>query len=178
MAALFTRRGGRGRSGPRGLRRPWFPEPKERLTAAARIMGLDDPTKKMSKSVGNTIGLLEDPKSIWEKVRTAVTDPARIRRTDPGEPTKCNIFTLHGYFSSSEDIERIAPACRGAAIGCIECKKTLCENMMKVLDPIRERAQALLADPAQVWGILRRGAERCRPIAQATMAEVKKAMGL
>jgi len=157
---------------------PVFPEPKERLTAAARIMGLDDPTKKMSKSLGNTVGLLEDPKSIWEKVRTAVTDPARVRRTDPGEPTKCNLFTLHGYFSPSEDMERIAPACRAAAIGCIECKKTLYENMRKVLDPIRGRAQALLADPEQVWAILRRGAERCRPIAHATMTEVRKAMGL
>jgi len=155
-----------------------FPEPKERLTAAARIMGLDDPTKKMSKSMGNTIGLQEDPKSIWEKVRTGVTDPARVRRTDPGEPTKCNIFSLHQYFSPPNDIERVAQGCRTAGIGCIECKKILVDNMMAVLNPIRERAQALLADPQQVWAILRRGAEHCRAIAQATMAEVKKAMGL
>lgn len=155
-----------------------FPEPQPRLAAAARVMGLDDPTRKMSKSLGNTVALLEDPKSIWEKVRTAVTDPARVRRSDPGEPAKCNVFTLHGYFSPSLDTERIAPACRAAAIGCIECKRVLYENMMKVLDPIRERAQALLAKPEDVWAALRRGAERCRPIARATMAEVKKAMGL
>jgi len=157
---------------------PVFPEPKERLNAAARVMGLDDPTKKMSKSLGNTVALLEDPKSIWEKVRTAVTDPARVRRTDPGEPTKCNIFTLHGYFSPPADIERVAAGCRSASLGCIECKKVLFDNMTKVLDPIRERAQALLAQPEQVWAILRRGAERCLPVAQATMAEVRKAMGL
>ena len=155
-----------------------FPEPQPRLTAAARVMGLDDPTRKMSKSLGNTVGLLEDPKSIWEKIRTGVTDPARVRRTDPGEPTKCNLFSLHQYFSSAADLEHVAQGCRTAGIGCIDCKKILYANMMKVLDPIRERAQALLAEPERVWDILRRGAERCRPIAQATMAEVKKAMGL
>jgi len=155
-----------------------FPEPQPRLTAAARVMGLDDPTKKMSKSVGNTIGLLEDPQSIWEKVRTAVTDPARVRRTDPGEPTKCNIFALHGYFSPPEDIERVAAGCRGATIGCIECKKLMYGHMMAVLNPIRERAQALLAQPERVWDALRRGAEHCRAIARGTMAEVRRAMGL
>jgi len=155
-----------------------FPEPQPRLTAAARVMGLDDPTRKMSKSLGNTVGLLEDPTSIWEKIRTGVTDPARVRRTDPGEPTKCNLFSLHQYFSSAADLEHVAQGCRTAGIGCIDCKKILYANMMKVLDPIRERAQALLAEPERVWDILRRGAERCRPIAQATMAEVKKAMGL
>jgi len=157
---------------------PVFPEPEERLTAAARIMGLDDPTRKMAKSVGNTIGLLEAPESIWEKIRTGVTDPARVRRDDPGEPTKCNIFSLHQYFSTTEDIERVAQGCRSAGIGCIDCKKILFERMMAVLNPIRERAQTLLADPDQVRGILRRGAEHCRTIAAATMAEVKQAMGL
>ena len=155
-----------------------FPEPQEKLTAAARIMGLDDPTRKMSKSLGNTIGLLEDRDSIWEKVRTAVTDPARIRRTDPGEPAKCNLFTLHGYFSTPDDIEHVAAGCRSAAIGCIGCKKILFERMMATLDPIRERARALLAEPEGVWDVLRRGADHCRAIAATTMAEVKQAMGL
>jgi len=157
---------------------PLFPEPKERLTAAARVMGLDDPTRKMSKSLGNTIGLLEDPKSIWEKIRTGVTDPARIRRTDPGEPTKCNIYSLHQFFSSPEPIDYVAKGCRSAGIGCIECKKVLFESMMAVLNPIRERATQLLAEPQTVWSILHRGADRCREIAAATMAEVRKAMGL
>ena len=155
-----------------------FPEPQERLNAAARVMGLDDPTRKMSKSIGNCVGILEDPESIWEKIRTGVTDPARIRRSDPGEPAKCNIFSLHGYFSATDDIEQVTQGCRSAAIGCIDCKKVLFKNMMAVLDPIRERANALLAEPATVWDILRRGADHCREIAATTMAEVKKAMGL
>jgi tryptophanyl-tRNA synthetase len=157
---------------------PIFPEPQERLNAAARVMGLDDPTKKMSKSLGNTVGILEEPDSIWEKLRTGVTDPARMRRSDPGEPTKCNLFSLHQYFSTMADLEQVAAGCRSAGIGCIECKKILFDRMMATLTPIRERAQALLADPPQVWDILRRGADHCRPIARATLAEVKKAMGL
>ena len=157
---------------------PVFPEPQERLTAAARIMGLDDPTRKMSKSMGNTIGVTEDPDSIWEKIRTGVTDPARIRRTDPGEPTKCNIFALHQYFSHPDDIEHVTQGCRSAGIGCIECKKILFERMMAALDPIRQHANELLANPDGVWDILRRGAEHCRQIAATTMAEAKKAMGV
>lgn len=157
---------------------PVFPEPQEKLTAAARIMGLDDPTRKMSKSMGNTIGLLEDRDSIWEKVRTGVTDPARVRRTDPGEPTKCNIFALHQYFSPQKDIDYVAEGCRTAGIGCIECKQIFFKNMMAVIDPMRERAQQFLAEPEGVWDVLRRGAERCREIAAATIAEVKQAMGL
>jgi tryptophanyl-tRNA synthetase len=155
-----------------------FPEPQERLTAAARIMGLDDPTRKMSKSMGNTVGLLEDPDAIWEKVRTGVTDPARVRRSDPGDPAKCNIFGLHQYFSSDEEQAHVAEGCRSAGIGCIDCKKILFQNMRAMLDPIRERAQALLADPEQVWSVLRKGAERCRAIAAETLVEVKRAMGL
>jgi len=155
-----------------------FPEPKERLTAAARIMGLDDPTRKMSKSMGNTVGLLEEPDSIWEKIRTGVTDPARVRRSDPGEPTKCNLYSLHQYFSGPQDIEDVARGCRTAGIGCIECKRILFNNMMALLTPIRERATQLLAAPESVWSVLRRGADRCRPIAAATLAEVKKAMGI
>jgi len=157
---------------------PVFPEPQERLTVAARIMGLDDPTKKMSKSMNNTVGLLEGRDSIWERIRTGVTDPARVRRTDPGEPTKCNLFSLHQYFSTTQDIEHVAHGCRTAGIGCIDCKKILFERMMATLDPIRERANKLLAEPEQVWDVLRRGAEHCREIAAATMAEVKQAMGL
>lgn len=155
-----------------------FPEPQEKLTQAARIMGLDDPTKKMSKSMGNTVGLLEDPDSIWEKLRTGVTDPARVRRTDPGEPTQCNLYGLHEYFSTDEDLEHVAHGCRTAGIGCIECKKVLFERMMAELAPIRERAEALLAEPEGVWDVLRRGADHCREIAEATLAEVKQAMGL
>jgi tryptophanyl-tRNA synthetase len=157
---------------------PVFAEPQERLTAAARIMGLDDPSRKMSKSLGNTLGLLEDPQSIWEKVRTGVTDPARVRRSDAGDPAKCNIYTLHGYFSSAEEMQRVAEGCRSAGIGCTECKQILYKNMMALLDPIRERAQKLLAEPEGVWDALRRGAEHCRRLAGQTLTEVKQAMGL
>jgi len=157
---------------------PVFPEPEEKLTAAARIMGLDDPTRKMSKSLDNAIGLLEEPDSIWEKVRTGVTDPARVRRTDPGDPLKCNIYTLHEYFSTDDDCAACAEGCRTAGIGCIDCKKVLFENMMALLDPIRERANALLAAPDDVRDILRSGAKHCRAIAAETMAEVRQAMGL
>ncbi|UCC41027.1 MAG: tryptophan--tRNA ligase [Candidatus Aminicenantes bacterium] len=155
-----------------------FPEPQERLTKAARIMGLDDPSKKMSKSVGNTIGLLEDPESIWEKVRTGVTDPARKRRSDPGNPKKCNIFHLHQYFSNQDDIKHVDKGCRSASIGCLDCKKILFERMMATLNPIREHSLELMSKPGQVWNILRRGAEHCSKIAAANMKEVKKAMGL
>jgi len=157
---------------------PVFPEPEEKLTAAARIMGLDDPTRKMSKSLDNAIGLLEEPDSIWEKVRTGVTDPARVRRSDPGDPLKCNIYTLHEYFSSESECAECAEGCRSAAIGCIDCKKVLYRNMMALLDPIRERATALLAAPDDVWDILKAGAQHCRAIAAETMAEVRQAMGL
>ena len=155
-----------------------FPEPQEHLTTSARIMGLDDPGKKMSKSVGNTIGLLEEPESIWEKLRTGVTDLARKRRSDPGNPKKCNIFSLHQYFSNPEDIEYVDKGCRSAGIGCLDCKKILFERMMAVLNPIRERSLELMSKPDQVWDILRAGAEHCRKIATDTMKEVKKAMGL
>ena len=155
-----------------------FPEPQEKLTEAARIMGLDDPSRKMSKSMGNTIGLLEDPDSIWEKVRTGVTDPARVRRSDPGEPAKCNLYTLHEYFSTQDDLGHVAAGCRSAEIGCIDCKKILFERMMAELTPVRERAQALLAEPDRVWGVLARGAERCRGWAATTLAEVRQVMGL
>lgn len=155
-----------------------FPEPQERLTKAARIMGLDDPSKKMSKSVGNTIGLLEEPESIWEKVRTGVTDPARKKRSDPGDPKKCNIFGLHQYFSNPGDIKYVDKGCQTAAIGCIDCKKILFERMMATLNPIRERSLELMSKPDQVWDILRRGAEHCSQIAVTTMKEVKKVMGL
>jgi tryptophanyl-tRNA synthetase len=101
-----------------------------------------------------------------------------VRRSDPGDPLKCNIYTLHEYFSSENDCAACAEGCRTAGIGCIECKKVLFENMRAVLDPIRERANALLAAPDEVWDILRAGAEHCRAIAAETMAEVRQAMGL
>src|SRR4030095_4706510 len=117
----------------------FFPEPQAKLTPARRIMGLDG-NAKMSKSMGNTVGLLEPPESIWEKLRPAVTDPARVRRTDPGTPEVCNIYHLHRAFSPPDVVAHVETQCRTAGWGCIECKKVLFEHMNKELAPIRARS--------------------------------------
>ena len=155
----------------------YFPEPKPLLTATRRIMGLDG-RAKMSKSLGNTIGLLEEPDSIWEKLRPAVTDPARVRRNDPGTPEVCNIYHLHQAFSDAATVEHVAVQCRGAGWGCIDCKRVLFESIRRELDPIRERAAELRERPELVRDALEQGAARCRALASETMREVKQRMGL
>ena len=155
----------------------YFPEPKPLLTATRRIMGLDG-RAKMSKSLGNTIGLLEEPDSIWEKLRPAVTDPARVRRNDPGTPEVCNIYHLHQAFSDAATVEHVAVQCRGAGWGCIDCKRVLFESIRRELDPIRERAAELRERPDLVRDALEQGAARCRALANETMREVKQRMGL
>jgi tryptophanyl-tRNA synthetase len=155
----------------------FFPEPKGLLTPARRIMGLDGQAK-MSKSLGNTVDLLEDPKSIWEKLRPAVTDPKRVRRTDPGTPEVCNIYHLHKAFSPAATVEHVATQCRTAGWGCIDCKKVLHESMEKELAPIRARAAQIAANPQKMRADLAKGAEHARSIASGTMSEVKKKMGL
>ncbi len=155
----------------------YFPEPKGLLTPARRIMGLDGQAK-MSKSLGNTVELLEDPKSIWEKLKPAVTDPKRVRRTDPGTPEVCNIYHLHKAFSPPETVEHVAVQCRTAGWGCIDCKKVLHESMEKELVPIRARGKEIAANPAKLQKDLAAGAEHARSIAGGTMADVKKKMGL
>jgi tryptophanyl-tRNA synthetase len=155
----------------------YFPEPQPLLTATRRIMGLDG-RAKMSKSLGNTIGLLEEPDSIWEKLRPAVTDPARVRRNDPGTPEVCNIYHLHQAFSDAATVEHVAVQCRGAGWGCIDCKRVLFESIRRELDPIRERAAELRERPELVRDVLEQGAARCRTIASETMCEVKERMGL
>jgi tryptophanyl-tRNA synthetase len=155
----------------------YFPEPQPLLTATRRIMGLDG-RAKMSKSLGNTIGLLEEPDSIWEKLRPAVTDPARVRRADPGTPEVCNIYHLHQAFSDAATVEHVAVQCRSAGWGCIDCKRALFESIKRELDPIRERAARLREQPGLVRDVLEQGAARCRAIAGETMREVKERMGL
>src|SRR6185312_11003554 len=155
----------------------YFPEPKPLLTPARRIMGLDGQSK-MSKSLGNTVGLLESPDEIWAKLRPAVTDPARVRRTDPGTPEICNIYHLHKGFSDAATVEHVAVQCRTAGWGCIDCKKVLLESMLRELGPIRERARELQAHPARIAEILAHGAETCRAMARETMTAVKTMMGL
>ncbi len=156
-----------------------FPEPKALLNPKApRVPGIDGKAK-MSKSQGNTIGLLEDPASIWEKLRTAPTDPARVRRSDPGEPTRCLIWRYHTYFSPPELVkEVIEPECRRAGIGCVECKRMLFDSMMKELGPIQERAAELRAHPDRVLEGLEAGRKRAAAIAEPVMEEVREKIGL
>ncbi|HEU5218706.1 MAG TPA: tryptophan--tRNA ligase [Gemmatimonadales bacterium] len=155
---------------------PYLPEPEGMLTAAKRIRGLDGQAK-MSKSLGNTIGLLDSPDDIWQKLRPAPTDPARVTKKDPGNPEICNIFSLHKYFSSSETIAEVDMKCRTAGWGCLDCKRRLADAMIETLAPIRNRALELKQDPAAVDRVLARGAERAREIARATLHEVKRRMG-
>jgi len=144
----------------------FFPEPQPLLTRAKRVLGLDGHAK-MSKSLGNTIGLLESPEAIWEKLRPAATDPAI-----------CNVFTIHQGFSPPDVQEHVAQQCRTAGWGCLDCKRVLADHMIAALTPIRERAARLQADPGGVRAVLRAGAERARAIARRTMAEVRRRMGL
>ncbi len=155
----------------------YFPEPEALVPkSGARIMGLDGKSK-MSKSLNNYIGLLEDEKVIWDKLRPAVTDEQRKRRTDPGNPLVCNIYTLHENFSPPEVQEEVAEGCRTAGIGCIDCKKKLFENMMKVLRPIQERAREL-ENSALIEDFLEESARSCKAVAEKTMQEVRDLMGL
>jgi tryptophanyl-tRNA synthetase len=155
----------------------YFPEPQPRLTPTRRILGLDGQAK-MSKSLGNTIALLEEPKAIWEKLRPAVTDPARVKKTDPGNPDVCNIFQLHRAFSPAATQDHVAVQCRSAGWGCIDCKKVLAESMEVELVPIRARAAELAARPSMVTDALGDGAARARAVARRTIAEVRDRMGL
>jgi len=157
---------------------PYFPEPQPRLTQTRRIVGLDGQAK-MSKSLNNTIGLLEEPAAIWEKLKPVPTDPKRLRRTDPGEPNDCPIiYPLHRAFSPPETVKLVEDNCRGAKWGCIDCKKALLETMVAELTPIRERAAELKDDPSLVKDALASGAVRARKIARDTMSTVKERMGL
>ncbi len=154
----------------------FFPEPQPLLSEAKRIIGLDGQAK-MSKSLGNTIGLLDSPEEIWSKLRPAKTDPARLRRQDPGNPDVCNIYSLHKYFSPPETVTLVADNCRSAGWGCIDCKKVLADNVTAALAPIRERAAELTAHPDRVVELLGAGAEKARRLAGETMREVRDRMG-
>lgn len=154
----------------------YFPEPQPLLTPTRRIMGLDGKSK-MSKSLGNTIGLLESPEEIWAKLRPAATDPARIKKTDPGTPEICNIYHLHKAFSPPATVEHVAVQCRTAGWGCIDCKKVLAESIETELVPIRRRAELLRQEPQRVDDALAAGAAKVRTIAEETMREVRDRMG-
>jgi tryptophanyl-tRNA synthetase len=154
-----------------------FPLPKARLSQGARIMGVDG-LRKMSKSLGNQIGLLETDDGLWAKLRGAYTDPQRQRRADPGRPEICNIYGIHKVVTPIEETQKLGVQCRTAAIGCGDCKKALLVHLSDRITPIRERAASLRAHPDLVDRILEDGARRARAIARATIEEVREKMGL
>ena len=155
-----------------------FPEPQAYLNPhAPRVPGIDGKAK-MSKSLGNTIGLLEDEGSIWEKIRHLPDDPQRIRLSDPGDPERTVIFTYLSYFAPPELVEALKEEYRRAGVGTLVVKEILFEHMMRTLRPIRERAEALRKDPGYVMDALLEGARRARSVATATMEEVREKIGL
>jgi len=154
-----------------------FPECRAKLSLAPRVLGLDGKAK-MSKSLGNHLGVLETPGELRRKLKPAYTDPQRLRRSDPGRPEICNIFTMHRGFSTADVVERVGRECRVAGIGCADCKGLLADAIDARLGPVRERAAELRAHPQRVLQALDAGAERCRAIARETMREVRDRMGL
>jgi tryptophanyl-tRNA synthetase len=154
-----------------------FAEPQPLFSTTPKILGLDGQAK-MSKSLGNTIALSEPEPAIWDKLRTAATDPARVKRTDPGTPEKCNIYTLHKFFSDEARQAEVRVGCTTAGIGCIDCKKMLFEGLKVDLARIRVRREALQAEPEKVDAILATGAARARAVAAETMTRVRARLGL
>jgi len=153
---------------------PVFPEPQPRTTPASRLPGTDG--RKMSKSYNNAIFLSEPEPQIRQKLMTMVTDPARVRRTDPGNPDLCPVFTLHKAFSTAQTLEKADRECRRAGIGCIDCKGFLLEHLGPALAPLRERREAFARNPERVREILDAGAEKARKAASSTLEEVRDAV--
>ncbi len=151
-----------------------FPEPQPLLTPAAKVPGTDG--RKMSKSYGNTILLSEPEPSLRQKLKTMVTDPARVRRSDPGNPDVCPVGDLHKIFSNQETLAKVDAGCRSAGIGCIECKGWAADAMVTRLAPIQQRRKKYEDDPKRVWDILEAGSARAATVAEATMNEVREAM--
>lgn len=153
-----------------------LPEPRALLTKASKMPGLDG--QKMSKSYGNTIALREDPKQVEQKLRTMPTDPARVRRTDPGDPAKCPVWELHQVYSGDDVLDWVKEGCRTAGIGCIDCKQPVIDAVLAELAPIRERAEEYVQDPRRVQNIIDDGCDKARDVARDTLTEVRQAMGL
>ena len=154
-----------------------FPEPKVILSDAPRILGTDG-NAKMSKSLNNAIGLLDSPEVIWEKLRTAATCEHRQRRSDPGHPEHCNIFTMHQAFSKPDQIASVDHQCRTAGFGCIDCKEILFKNMKEEIVPIQTRVKEINQNPETMVGVLNSGAARCKAIAEEVMDEVRMKIGV
>lgn len=153
-----------------------LPEPAELLTHASRMPGLDG--QKMSKSYNNTISLREDPAVVEKKLRTMPTDPARVRRNDPGDPQKCPVWPFHEVYSDDKTRKWVQEGCKSAAIGCLDCKKPVIEAVLAELEPMQKRAAEYSADPSMVKNIIDDGCKRAALVAEETMTEVREAMGL
>jgi len=153
-----------------------LPEPQALLTATPKVPGLDG--RKMSKSYGNTIGLREDPDAVTRKLKAMQTDPARVRRTDPGDPDKCPVFDLHRIYSDETTRSWAAQGCRTAGIGCLECKKPLIEKVVAEISGIRERAREFQENPELVNNLIAEGSEKARDTARQTLDDVRQAMHL
>jgi tryptophanyl-tRNA synthetase len=151
-------------------------EPQAELTHASKMPGLDG--QKMSKSYNNTIALREDADSVTRKIRTMPTDPARVKRSDPGNPEKCPVWQLHLVYSDPKTQEWVQKGCRSAGIGCLECKQPVVDAVLKEQEPMREKAQQYLDDPAIVRDIITDGCDKARKLAQETLEDVRQAMGL
>jgi len=151
-------------------------EPQAKVTKIPKVLGIDG-ERKMSKSLNNHIELAASPEETTERVMSMVTDPQRIRRSDPGNPDVCNVFTMHKIFSSSEEVERVNRECRTAGIGCVECKRLLAANLNDHLAPFREKRKELAEESGYVRDVLMDGAKRAKVIADETMREVRQAVG-
>ncbi len=155
---------------------PLFPEPEPILTPVPKVWGTDG--RKMSKSYGNSITIGEDEESTRKKIMTAVTDPARVHRSDPGEPTKCGIYLLHRLYSTAERVKEVEVGCRSAGIGCVECKRWLLEKLLPSQAELRERRLEVAAHPEVVDDILQTGNRQANEVAERTMTDVRAAMHL
>ena len=159
-----------------GTGRKILVEAEALLTEASKLAGLDG--QKMSKSYGNAIGLREEPESVAKKIRTLPTDPARVKRSDPGTPEKCPVWPMHLVYSDEERRAWVRKGCTSAGIGCLECKQPVIDSVLAELAPMRERAQAYLDDPTLVKNILADGCDKARKLAVETMYDVREAIGL
>jgi len=172
----LTREIARRFNGFYGTAKEVFPEPQALLTPAAKLPGTDG--RKMSKSYGNTVMLTDPEPVVRQKLKTMVTDPARVRRSDPGNPDVCPVGDLHKIFSDKETIAKVNEGCRSAGIGCIECKSWAADALVKLLNPIQERRKNFEENPRLAWDILEAGTERARKAAGETMGDVRAAMGM
>lgn len=159
-----------------GARKIILPEPQALLTEASRLPGLDG--QKMSKSYGNALAMRDEPEAVIKKLRTMPTDPARVRRTDPGEPDRCPVWQLHQVYCDDSTRDWVQQGCRSAGIGCLDCKQPVIDAVLAEQAVFRERAQPYLDDPTLVRSIVADGCDRARRMAQETMREVREAMGL